>query len=153
MPRGQKQCPKCQGIIGARSSACNLCGHILSPLKAKTKEVKPFFKERKEFIKRMLDGEKSEDMRLDMMVVTKVFEWFNNDLDFLSKVKPPFKLKGSIKYLRTKDGKDYLIKKYREFQYKPENHEVFVEEKAKVGEDIVKPKIKSLREFLNERKN
>jgi len=152
MPRGKKECPKCKDLIGARAASCQNCGEVFQASKIK-KQPKPFVKERKEFIKRMLDGGKSDDIRLDMMVVTKVFEWFDNDIDFLLKVKPPFKLNGSIKYFRSKDGRDYLIKKHKEFQYNPKNHEEFVEGNEKIGEDIVKPKIRSLREFLNERKN
>ena len=48
------------------------------------KQVKSFFKERKEFIKRLLDGSKSSNFALDMMTATKVFEKFNNDLNKLS---------------------------------------------------------------------
>lgn len=148
MPRGKKECPKCKESIGARAASCKHCGEVFQAIKLK-KQPKPFFKERKEFIKRMLNGEKSEDMSMDMMVATLVFKWFDNDLDFLSKVKPPFKFKNSIRYLRCKDGREYLKKKHQEFYYRPENKETFVEEKSKIGEDIVQPKIRTLREFLN----
>ena len=152
MPRGQKECPNCKTLIGARAANCNHCGTVFRQTKTK-KQAKPFFKERKEFVKRMLNGEKSQDMRLDIIVATKVFEWFDNNIDFLSKVKPPFKFNGSIKYFRSQDGRDYLTRKYKEFQYNPQNHEEFVEGNEKIGEDIVKPKTRSLREFLNDSKN
>lgn len=148
MPRGKKECPKCKQLIGARASKCNHCGEVFSATKPK-KQAKPFFRERKQFVIRMLDGEKSEDMSMDMMVATQVFKWFDNDIEFLSKVKPPFKFKNSIRYLRSKDGRKYLEKKHREYLYLPKNQEDFVEQIDKIGEDIVQPKIRTLRDFLN----
>ena len=148
MPRGKKECPKCKELIGARAASCKHCGEVFRETKPK-KQPKPFVKERKEFIKRMLDGEKSTNIGMDMAVATEVFKLFDNNIDFLSKVKPPFKLKGTIIYLRSQSGREYLTKKYREFLYRPKNHEDFVDEKKKTGEDIVQPKIRTLREFLN----
>jgi len=147
MPRGQKSCPSCNTLVGARTPECS-CGHIFK--KKPKKQPKPFFKERKEFIKRMLGGQKPVDHRLDMMVVTKIFATFENDLDFLSKVKPPFELKGTIKYFLTKDGKEYLLKKYREFNYKVPEADKYVDTKQKVGEDTHESKSNTLRGFLYE---
>ena len=98
----------------------------------------------------MLDGGKPTDHRLDMMVVTKIFETFDNDLDFLSKVKPPFELKGTIKYFLTQDGKEFLLKKYREFNYKVPEADKYVDTKEKVGEDTHESKSNTLRGFLYE---
>ena len=147
MPRGLKKCPDCKTFVGARTPECS-CGHIFK--KKPKKQPKPFFKERKEFVKRMLGGKKPIDHRLDMMVVTKIFAAFENDLDFLGKVKPPFELNGSIKYFLTKDGKEYLLKKYREFNYKVPEADKYVDTKEKVGEDTHEVKSNTLRGFLYE---
>ena len=85
-----------------------------------------------------------------MHTVTKIFEQFDNDLDFLSKVKPPFELKDSIKYFLTKDGKEYLRKKHKEFYFKTPEKDKFVDTKEKAGEDIMEHKTKTLRDFLYE---
>jgi len=147
MPRGLKKCPDCKTFVGARTPECS-CGHIFK--KKPKKQPKPFFKERKEFVKRMLGGKKPIDHRLDMMVVTKIFAAFENDLDFLGKVKPPFELNGSIKYFLTKDGKEYLLKKYREFNYKVPEADKYIDTKEKVGEDTHEGKSNTLRGFLYE---
>jgi hypothetical protein len=147
MPRGKKTCPSCDSLLGVRTSVCD-CGHIFT---AKPKKLaKPHFKERKAFLKRMLGGAKPTNYVFEMHTVTKVFEEFQNDLDFLSKVKPPFELKYTIKYFLTKEGKEYLSKKYREFYYKPPEKDKFVDTEIKVGEDIMENKKKTLRDFLNE---
>jgi len=147
MPRGKKTCPSCKSTVGARVSVCD-CGHKFLPVKKK--QTKPFFTERREFVKRMLAGSKASDWRMEMHTATKVFEQFKNDLDFLSKVKPPFVFKNTIKFFLTKEGKEYLEKKYREFNYKPPEKEKFVDTKQKFGEDITSKKKKTLRDFLND---
>jgi len=147
MPRGKKTCPSCKAIVGARASSCE-CGHKFLP--AKKKQTKPFFVERREFVKRMLAGSKAKDWRMEMHTATKVFEHFKNDLDFLSKVKPPFVFKNTIKFFLTKEGREYLEKKYKEFNYKPPEKDKFVDTKEKFGEDIVSKKKKTLRDFLND---
>ena len=149
MPRGKKQCPNCNSLQAARALSCSDCNYTFT-FKTKAKSPKPFFKERKEFIKRMLCGGKSEDMKLDMMVATSIFKNFENDLDFLGKVKPPFKFEGSIKYFFSKDGKEYLRKKKLEFEYNPENTEKMIDHLEKIGEDIEIPKRPTLRNFLND---
>jgi hypothetical protein len=148
MPKGKKSCPECDLLSAASLKVCS-CGHIFKKRLPK-KKASPFFKERRGFIKRMLDGDKSIDYRLDMMTATKVFKIFNNDLDFLSKVKAPFKLEGSIKYFLTADGMKYLKKKKLEFDYKPKNSEKMVAHRHKMGEDIKIEKRKTLRDFLDE---
>ena len=114
------------------------------------KQAKPFFKERKEFVKRLLDGKKSSNIALDIMTASKIFEKFDNDVDFLSKVKMPFKMDGSIKWLLTKDGIEYLDQKYKEFKFKPKEAAKTVDLGEKVGEDILTTTKISLRRFLNE---
>lgn len=147
MPRGKKTCPSCQAIVGARASLCE-CGHKFLP--SKKKQTKPFFTERREFVKRMLAGSKATDWRMEMHTATRVFEQFKNDTDFLSKVKPPFVFKNTIKYFLTKDGKEYLQKKHKEFYYKPPEKDKFVDTGVKSGEDIIRKKTKTLRDFLND---
>lgn len=150
MPRGKKQCPNCNSLQAARALSCSDCNHTFSLKKTKVKTPKPFFKERKDFIKRMLNGSKSQDMKLDMMVATSIFKTFDNDLDFLSKVKPPFKFEGSIKYFFSKDGREYLRKKKLEFEYNPENTEKIIDHLDKVGEDMKISTKKTLRNFLDD---
>jgi len=147
MPRGKKSCPSCDALLGARVKICD-CGHEFLA-KAK-KQPKPFFKERKEFLKRMLGGLKPINYVFEMSTVTKIFTQFNNDLEFLSKVKPPFQLKGTIKYFLTQDGREYLSKKHKEFYYKPPEKDKFVDTEVKAGQDILEKKKKTLRDFLNE---
>ena len=147
MPRGKKTCPSCQALVGARASLCE-CGHKFLP--AKKKQAKPFFTERREFVKRMLAGSKATDWRIEMHTATKVFERFENDTDFLSKVKPPFVFKNTIKYFLTKDAKEYLQKKQKEFYYKPPEKDKFVDTGVKSGEDTLRKKTKTLRDFLND---
>lgn len=147
MPRGKKICPSCKSIVGARASVCE-CGHKFLP--AKKKKAKPFFAERREFVKRMLAGSKAENWQMEMHTATKVFEQFSNDIDFLCKVKPPFIFKNSIKFFLTKEGREYLDKKYKEFNYKPPEKDKFVDTKEKFGEDIMSNKKKTLRDFLND---
>jgi hypothetical protein len=149
MPKGKKKCNSCGDFVGARLKVCH-CGHIFSEAKVKTKKPpKPFFKERKAFIKRMLDGERSDCMKIDMMTATKIFQDFDNDLDFLASVKPPFKLNKSIKYFLTKDGQNYLQKKKKEFDYIPEKEEGIVDLGEKAGQDTFENKTLTLRDFLN----
>ena len=147
MPRGKKSCPSCDALLGARVKICD-CGHEFLA-KAK-KQPKPFFKERKEFLKRMLGGLKPINYVFEMSTVTKIFTQFNNDLEFLSKVKPPFQLKGTIKYFLTQDGREYLSKKHKEFYYKTPEKDKFVDTEVKAGQDILEKKKKTLRDFLNE---
>lgn len=148
MPRGKKKCNSCGEQVGARASSCS-CGYIF-PKPALKKKAKPFFKERKDFVKRMLEGGSSDCMKLDMITVTKIFEDFDNNLDFLTKVKPPFKLNGSIKYFLTKDGKGYLIKKKKEFDYIPNVEKPIVDYKEKAGEDLFENKTQTLINFLKD---
>jgi len=148
VPRGIKSCPQCNKHCSAASRSCS-CGFEFKNNK-KPSKAPSFFQERKDFIKRMLDDGKSSDYKLDIMTASKIFKSFNNDIDFLSKVKPPFKLQGSIKYFLTKDGLEYLKRKHKEFYYKPINSEKMVDLNKKVGEDIVTERRKTLRDFLDE---
>jgi hypothetical protein len=147
MPRGKKTCPSCSAFVGARASCC-VCGHVFKAKKKKT--PKPFFKDRRDFVKRMLGGSKATDWRMEMHAATIVFNQFDNDLEFLEKVKPPFTFKNTIKYFLTKDGKEYLRKKHQEFYYKPPDKDKFIDTKEKAGEDILQTKKKTLKDFLNE---
>lgn len=148
MPRGKRQCPKCSSLCSTRSHECE-CGFSFKDYK-KPRKKPSFFKERQQFIRRMLNDKASSDYKLDMIAATKIFKRFKNDVDFLLKVKAPFNLNGSIKYFLTKDGLDYLDKKYREFHYKPKNSEKIVDHGVKIGEDKLIEKRKTLRDFLDE---
>ena len=55
-----------------------------------------------------------------------------------------------IKYFLTKDGKEYLRKKHKEFYFKTPEKDKFVDTKEKAGEDIMEHKTKTLRDFLYE---
>ncbi|MDB4314580.1 hypothetical protein N9955_00975 [bacterium] len=116
--------------------------------KKKAAKAPTFFKEKREFLRRMLDGGKSENYALDMKAAKKVFEEFDNDIDFLGKVKPPFKMEGSIKYFLTSDGMKYLKKKYIEFKFILPEREKPVDLGVKVGDDIVTPNPRTIRKFL-----
>ena len=147
MPKGKKKCKSCGEFVGNRVSVCG-CGNAFPKAKAR-KKAKPFFKERKSFVKRMLCGQKSENMNLDMMVATKVFDDFDNDISFLSSVSPPFKMEHGIRYLLTEDGNKYLTRKKLEFDYEPPEIIKITEHKEKSGEDKTIQKNKTLRDFLN----
>ena len=108
-----------------------------------------FFKEKKEFISRMLSGGKPDNYALDMMTVKRIFAAYKGEEEFLTKVKPPFKMTGSIKYLLTADGKKYLKKKYNEFKFEIPEHEIPVDLGIKAGDDIVLQKPKTIRDFLS----
>jgi hypothetical protein len=110
---------------------------------------KPFFKERKEFIKRLLDNKKSSNIAVDMKIATQIFDRFDNDVDFLSKVKPLFKMDGSIKWFITKDGIKFLDAKYKEFKYKPKKNEKPIDLGEKIGDDIIQSKKRTIRQFLD----
>lgn len=148
MPRGKRQCPKCSALCSTRSHECE-CGFSFKNQKKPTKKP-TYFQEKKDFVRRMLNGDQSISVKLDMITAAKVFKRFENDVDFLLKVKPPFKLEGSIKYFLTKDGLAYLSKKHKEFHYKPKNSEKMVDYKIKTGEDRMIEKRKTLRDFLDE---
>jgi len=148
MPRGKRQCPKCSSLCSTRSHECE-CGFSFKDYKRPVKKSS-FFKERRQFIRNMLNDGASSDYKLDMITATKIFKRFKNDIDFLLKVKPPFKLDGSIKYFLTKDGLSYLDKKHKEFHYKPKNSEKIVDHGVKTGEDRLIEKRKTLRDFLDE---
>lgn len=149
MPRGKKTCPNCNSLQAVRVLSCSECEYTFEK-KTTVKKKASFFQERKAFIKRMLNNNKSSNYKLDMMTATKIFKMFDNDIDFLSKVKPPFDLNNSIKYFLTKDGQDYLRKKKLEFEYKPKNSEKIVDHSEKVGEDVVTSRRRTLRDFLND---
>jgi len=149
MPRGKKTCPNCNSLQAVRALSCSECEHKFEKKTTLKKEVS-FFKERKAFIKRMLNNNKSSNYKLDMMTATKVFKMFNNDIDFLSKVKPPFDLNNSIKYFLTKEGQEYLRKKKLEFEYKPKNSEKIIDHSEKAGDDVVTSRKRTLRDFLND---
>lgn len=120
----------------------------------KKKEPKPpsFHKDRQFFISRMLGAAKSPNYKFDMSIAKEIFESFNNDLDFLHKVKPPSWLdpKKGLLYFKSPAGKEYLRKKYQEFKFVIEEKEKPVDLGVKSGDDIFEHKARTIREFLNE---
>ena len=114
------------------------------------KQPAPFFKERREFIGRVFGDEKPEKYALEMLTVTKIFSRFNNDLDFLSKVRLPSWIKGSLCYFLTPDGQHFLDMKYKEFKAAPREVEKYVDSGVKSGDDLLEQKQLTLRGFLNE---
>jgi hypothetical protein len=120
----------------------------------KKKEPKPpsFHKDRQFFISRMLGAGKSPNYKLDMSIAKEIFESFNNDLDFLHKVKPPSWLdpKKGLLYFKSPAGKEYLRKKYQEFKFVIEEKEKPVDLGVKSGEDVLEHKPRTVRQFLNE---
>ena len=98
---------------------------------------------------KMMDN-KPENYALEMKTATKIFAAFKNDLDFLTKVKPPSWVKSSISYFLSQEGKAFLDLKYKEFYFKIETPEKFVDLGEKVGDDIVVSKPLTIRNFLNE---
>jgi hypothetical protein len=148
MKRRKKRCKSCKYLNEPEAQSCGSCGKKIKEGKP-SKQAKPFARERKEFIIRMLDGKRPEVFALEMMAATKIFEIFLGHEDFLSKVAAPFPLKGSIKYLITEDGIGYLNKKKTEFYFKPKELDKIIDFKDKVGEDTLKKKTLTLREFLN----
>ena len=148
MPRGKRECPKCSASCSTRASVCE-CGFSFKSQK-KTPKKPTYFKERQQFIRKMLNDQSSINYKLDMIAATKLFKHFKNEVDFLLKVKAPFKFDRSIKYFLSKEGLDYLDKKHKEFHYKPKNSEKMVDQKVKSGEDMLIEKRKTLRDFLDE---
>ena len=116
---------------------------------AKRKTPKPFFKERKDFLRRCL-GEKIKNYTAEMTAVTKIFERFDNDIDFLNKVKPPSFLKDSLLWFLTEEGNKFLKKKHKKFYYKLEEFSLPVNLGEKFGEDVIEKKQQTIRSFLNE---
>ena len=115
------------------------------------KPAVPFFKERREFLFRVLNGVRPANYSLEMTVVTKIFTHFENDLDFLSKVNPPSWMKGdSLRWFLTCDGKQFLDKKYKEFKFKIAEFEKCVDSGEKFGDDLIGHQTLTLRDFLNE---
>lgn len=116
--------------------------------KAKKIKTPSYFQEKRDFLSRMLDNQKPDNYKLEMMVVKQVFQAFDNDLDFLSKVKPPFKMSGSIRYLITDAGMKYLKKKYLEFKFIIPEHEKPVDLGVKSGDDVYEKQPRTIRDFL-----
>lgn len=84
----------------------------------------------------------------EMTFAKRVFDFVEDDIEFLLVVKPPFKLKDSIAYLTSPDGQKYLTLKRKEFYFKPREQDFLLDDGVKFGEDMeVKPK-PTIRKFL-----
>ena len=84
-----------------------------------------------------------------MVAATKIFKHYENNVDFLLGLRPPFEMKGTIVWLLSFKGKEFLRKKKAEFDYKPREAQKIFDLGVKEGEDrvIIQP---NLRNFLNE---
>lgn len=110
---------------------------------------KKFHREKLAFIKKMLPDTKVNFPR-EMAAAKKIFDHFENDVDFLLSVKPPFKLKDSILYLISEKGIQYLELKRKEFYFKPKEVENHFESGEKCGDDVQSSRTQTLRQFLYE---
>lgn len=118
------------------------------PARTKKQSKRPtFFQERRSFIRRIL-GEKVEQYSREMLFTKKIFEKFNNDIDFLNSVKPPAFLKGSLAWFLCPEGLKFLDKKYKEFYFKIQEWEKPVEVFEKAGDDVYVKQPRTIREFL-----
>lgn len=118
------------------------------PRKKTEKKPKPptFFKERKEFINRIIGGK--VNWPLEMKFSKTLFEKYPSD--FLSVVVPPFKLT-SLSYFIGEDGDKFLKRKLAEFLFKPNQEKIQVFD-GKIGEDLPIIRKQTIRQFLNEKK-
>ena len=83
-----------------------------------------------------------------MIVLHEIFSWYPEEIDFMRKVPPPpFKL-NNILWFKTKDGKEYLAKKLREFHHKIPESEKPIDTGVKSGDDKLDIKVQSIRKFL-----
>ena len=119
-------------------------------MSAKTKKAPKqptFFQERRFFIKRIL-GENVKEYSKEMLFTKKIFEKFNNDIDFLNNVKPPQFLKDSLAWFLCPEGIKYLERKHKEFHFQIEEYEKPVEVFEKAGDDVYVKQPRTIREFL-----
>jgi hypothetical protein len=118
----------------------------------KEKKIKPpsFFQEKRGFIFRMLGGKKSDNYKLDMMIANEIFKLYEGEIDFLTKVKPPFEFKkgNNLLYFRSPHGREYLKKKFLEFKFVIPEHELPVDLGVKSGDDVYESSPRTIREFL-----
>ena len=118
----------------------------------KKKEPKPpsFHRDRQLFITRMIGKGNSPNYALDMAITKELFEAYNNDLDFLHKVKAPSWIdpKMGMLYFRSAIGKEYMRKKYIEFKFIIPESEKPVDLGVKSGDDVYENKPRTLRQFL-----
>ena len=105
-----------------------------------------FFKERKAFIKKMINPSVKVVYAREQKLEKDIFEKY--PVDFLNMVKQPFDL-NSLAWFLSKDGEQYLKKELSRFLYKPKEDKI-VAGTEKKGYNFAKKKIKKFREFLDE---
>lgn len=105
-----------------------------------------YFKERKEFLSRMLRAVDKIPYAREQKFAKDIFADYPPE--FLLVVREPFELK-SLAWFLSSDGKAYLTKEYKIWQYKPKT-QTLIEGTEKVGYNYEKKKPKTFRDFLNE---
>ena len=104
-----------------------------------------YFKERKEFLLKMIPDMKKGAWAREMKHTKTLFEKY--PIEFITVVgRPPFQL-NSLAYLTNGDGEKFLNLKLIHFNYKETRIEAKVQDK-KVGEDYNIKSIPSIRNFL-----
>ena len=114
------------------------------PKKEKLPKPPTLFKEKKDFLSRMVTKSKTFSYPREMKFAKDIFNLY--PVEFLNLVKPPFEL-NSLAYLVGREGKKYLDLKFKEFQFKSV---IIVSEQTleKVGEDLNIKLPKTLIDFL-----
>jgi len=116
----------------------------------KTNSKKKHFPERREFIRRMLGQVPSGEYSKCMWVATQVFEGFDGELDFLSRVKKPsFITSQNFAWFLGEEGKEYLYRRFMEYCWDVDGGETFEKHEKRYGEDVSKEK-KTFAEFMNQ---
>ena len=147
MPRGKKQCPNCQALLGVRTSMCD-CGYVFSNQK---KKEKPKINKR-EILKRLV-SEPHHNKRMfymrEMKMLNDLCERYS--LEFMN-IVTFFKKLDSLAYLVSPKLKETLDQKFRAFNYcvdKSKYPEYVLGDK--IGEDkSIEIKTKTIKDFLNE---
>ena len=149
-----KKCPKCKKSIPLKQKKCS-CGFS----KLTTRRHQKFSPKMDghyrlmKFVGRMLPRvpftkqEAANEVKIAKFILHVCCE----DYDFLAKFKKPSWVKNTLLWFRSKDGIKHLKTKYNEYLFEPEETEdIFIDEGSKKGEDILKPKPRTLRQFLDE---
>ena len=147
MPRGKKQCPSCEALLGVRTSTCD-CGYVFPE---KKKDDKPKIN-KKEILKRLV-SEPSSNKRMfymrEMKMLNDLCERYS--LEFMN-IMTFFKKLDSLSYLVSPKLKDTLDQKFRAFNYSLDKNK-YPEYPLgeKIGDDKpIEVKNKTIKDFLNE---
>lgn len=106
-----------------------------------------YFKERKEFVRRMVNEDQISWAK-EMQLSKTLFQKYSEHIEFLDKLKRPFEL-NSIAWFLSPNGEKFLNDKLVEFYYKPKETEKVVDYGRKFGEDIIISRKPTLRQFID----